>query len=614
MVSKTQVKKSFDTEVLNVIFSGLIITTLYFQTNLNDPFNSPKLWILLLVSAWLTGYIFNYKILLSSSIILRHLFCYLIFFSASLLFVTLFTDFKYVAFFGETQRRNGFITYLALCLIMLGSAMFIRIQNIKKLYTSTLFVGILIGIYAAMQTTGNDFVKWNNPNNSIVGTLGNPNFAAAVMAIISSILFTNSFISSMNSLLRASSMILVTLLIILIFRSEARQGLLSLIIGIGIFLATWTYYRKKLLGYFLFGAGAVTFLFSVAGMLQTGPLKNLLYKPSVGVRGYYWRAGIEMFTSSPLTGVGMDRYGAYFKEFREVGYPLRYGYQITSTNAHNTFIQFFATGGIFLGTSYLLLNFFIFIQAIKLIKKSQGVLQIYATSLFSGWITFQAQSFVSIDNIGIAIWGWVLGGAIIGLSISNSQDLDLEIKPLKGNKKVIEIKQIIISSLSVIFVSILITLLYRAENNSYKANVMLNSTELNLRNTFYELQMKAINSTLNDPSYSINRAIALVQNGFIQEGLNIVEKTLSDDPRNQDALNGLSIINEDLRRYNEAIKYRLKMAEVDPWNAINYLALAEDYRIIGDVEKSLFYLEKIISFDKTSKISTEAQQLLNNQP
>jgi O-antigen ligase len=613
MASRTQVKKSFDTNVLNVIFSGLIITTLYFQTNLNDPFNSPKLWILLLVSAWLTGYIFNYKVLLSNSTILRHFFYYLIFFSASLLFVTLSTDFKYVAFFGETQRRNGFMTYLALCLIMLGSAMFIRTQSIKKLYTSTLLVGILVAIYASMQTTGNDFVQWNNPNNSIVGTLGNPNFAAAVMAIISSILFTISFIRSMNSLLRVSSIILVLSLIILIFRSEARQGLLSLILGLGIFLATWTYYRKKLLGYFLFGVGAVTFIFSVAGMLQAGPLKNLLYKPSVSVRGYYWRAGIEMFTSNPLTGVGMDRYGAYFKEFREVGYPLSYGYQITSTNAHNTFIQFFATGGIFLGASYLLLNFFIFMKAIKLIKKSQGDLQIYAISLFSGWITFHAQSFVSIDNIGIAIWGWVLGGAIIGLSISNSQDLELEMKTLKGKNNVIKVKQIVISSFLLIFVSIIIILLYRGENNSYKANVMLSSTDLNLRSTFYDLQVKAINSTLNDPSYSINRAIALVQNGFIQDGLKIVEKILLDDPRNQDALNGLSILNEDLGRYNDAIKYRLKMAEIDPWNAINYLALAGDYRIIGDVEKSRMYLEKIISFDRTSKISTEALQLLKNQ-
>ena len=611
MASKIQVRKNADFKALNIIFSGLIIVTLYFQTNLKDPFNSPKLWVLSFVAAWLSGYIVNYRALLTGNVILRQFSYFWIFFLASLLFVTLNTDFKYVAFFGETQRRNGFFAYLMLALMLLGSSMFIRSNNIKKLYTSTFWIGLILAVYALMQTTGNDFVRWNNPYNSIIGTLGNPNFAGAVMAIIATIVFTISFISSMKSYLKVLSIILVLLLILLILRSNARQGLLSLIVGIGLFLAIWTYYRNRLVGYFLFSIGVITLLFSIAGMLQMGPLKGLLYKDSVSVRGYYWRAGMEMFANYPLTGVGMDRYGAYFKEFREVGYPLKYGYGITSSNAHNTFIQFFATGGVFLGISYLLLNFFILKQAINSIKNSKGIQQIYAISIFSGWTTFHAQSFVSIDNIGIAIWGWILGGAIIGLSVSTTQNLEFEMSTIKIKANDINIKQILISSLSIIIVSIFIILLYRSENNSFKANVVLNSTDSQLRTTFYDLQVKAINSTLNDRAYSIDRAIALTQNGFVEEGLGIVEKILLDDPRNQDALNGLSILSEDLGRYKDAIEYRLKMSKIDPWNAVNYFALAEDYKVIGKVKESRFFLEKIISFDKSSKISNDAKQLLS---
>ena len=95
-------------------------------------------------------------------------------------------------------------------------------------------------------------------------------------------------------------------------------------------------------------------------MLQVGPLERFLYKDSVSVRGYYWRAGIEMFNDNPLFGVGLDNYGSFFKEYREVGYPLKYGYSLTSTNAHNVFIQHFATGGIFVGTIYLILTAFVF--------------------------------------------------------------------------------------------------------------------------------------------------------------------------------------------------------------------------------------------------------------
>ena len=66
-----------------------------------------------------------------------------------------------------------------------------------------------------------------------------------------------------------------------------------------------------------------------------------------------------MFLSSPLTGIGIDRYGAYFKEFRETQYSLNYGFDLTSSNAHNVPIQLFATGGIFVGGFYILILLFI---------------------------------------------------------------------------------------------------------------------------------------------------------------------------------------------------------------------------------------------------------------
>jgi purine-cytosine permease-like protein len=46
---------------MNWILGGLVFVTLYFQTTLTDPFNSPKLWILLITAAWLFGYLFGYR-------------------------------------------------------------------------------------------------------------------------------------------------------------------------------------------------------------------------------------------------------------------------------------------------------------------------------------------------------------------------------------------------------------------------------------------------------------------------------------------------------------------------------------------------------------------------
>jgi O-antigen ligase len=190
-----------------------------------------------------------------------------------------------------------------------------------------------------MQTTGKDFVDWNNPYNSLIGTVGNPNFAAALMAVMGVIIFSTIFNSGFKIQLRIYGAIMAALLLIAIYKSNARQGLISYFLGVGIFLVIWLWGKSKKLGIIATLIGSGIFIFSVLGMLQIGPFEKYLYKASVSIRGYYWRAGIEMLSNHPFFGVGIDRYGAYFKEYREIKYPLTYGFELTSTNAHNTFIQ-----------------------------------------------------------------------------------------------------------------------------------------------------------------------------------------------------------------------------------------------------------------------------------
>jgi tetratricopeptide (TPR) repeat protein len=94
----------------------------------------------------------------------------------------------------------------------------------------------------------------------------------------------------------------------------------------------------------------------------------------------------------------------------------------------------------------------------------------------------------------------------------------------------------------------------------------------------------------------LNSAISLVQAGFTDEGLEIVRKIHASDPRNLDAINGLALTLEQLDKIPDAIIYRLKLAELDPWNAVNYLELGKDYKKVGDLIKSQAMFNKVISF------------------
>jgi O-antigen ligase len=608
----SKLKKSLEISPVRWIISALILITLYFQTNFYDPFNSPKSSILLLVASWLLGYVVAFRNLIFSVRTLKLNFVLVILFVTACTLISIFTDSKFVAIFGETQRRNGFISYFSLSIIFLATSMFIRLFNVTRIYLAAIWVGLILGIYALMQSTGNDFVNWNNPYNRIIATVGNPNFAGAVMAIIGVILFGIVFIDSFAFYYRIMAASVSLMLLYLIYQSNARQGLLAYLLGAGLFVVLLLFGKNKKLGFFGAGIGSLVFLIGVLGMLQIGPLEKYLYKPSVSVRGYYWRAGLEMFVNNPILGVGMDRYGAYFKEYREVGYPLTYGYSITSSNAHNTFIQLFATGGVFLGLIYLLLNAFILRQAVVGLKKFSGNNRLLLAGVFSAWVAFHAQSLVSIDNVGISIWGWILGGSIIGISISSNLNPLEDKKQYLGSQIKINLGRVVTSCLALTVSIVPVSLLFRGEIDAYKSRVVLNSQDQNIRTAYYELQTKVIKTSVVDPSYKLNSAIGLVQNGYTDEGLSALNEVHFSDPRNLDAIRFIALTHESLNQTARAIDYRVEMSKYDKWNVENYLELGKLYKKQGNLTSSEAMLNKILSIAPNDPLASQAKIELGN--
>jgi tetratricopeptide (TPR) repeat protein len=121
------------------------------------------------------------------------------------------------------------------------------------------------------------------------------------------------------------------------------------------------------------------------------------------------------------------------------------------------------------------------------------------------------------------------------------------------------------------------------------------------------LQIKAINTPLNDPSYKLFSASNLVQAGFVDEGLQESQKLYKENPRNLDTLLFLSLTYEQLNKISNAITYRDKITEFDPWNATNYLALGKDYKATGDLAKSKVMLDKILSFASQTQVAVQAK-------
>jgi len=590
-----------------VLLWGCTLTTLAFWTTFEDPFNPLKLSFILLTASWLIGYLTIFRKDLFRIREIRNLtyivFCMLLAF----LLAAGRTDFKRTAIFGENQRSNGLLMYLGLSIILVSSALVFNLKNSVKIFQAASFIGLAIGVYGLLQLNGIDIVKWNNPYNAIISTVGNPNFAAAIMAIMASLVFGSIFNITFSKLFRFFSLFTFFILAAAIYLSNARQGLIGILIGIAPILIVWIYTKNKYFGFSTFILTAVGLIFAILGMLQIGPLTNLLYKGSVTVRGYYWRAGIEMFQTHPWFGIGIDRYGAYFKQYREVGYPLNYGFDISSSNAHNVPIQIFATGGIFLGTFYLALLGYIFWRGIIGIKSKQGADRLVITAIFSAWLSYQATSFVSIDSPGIAVWGWLLGGAVVGMSTKNEESISKIQIDIRSSRSSISFTRPIISIIFAVFIAVISTFLYKGETSMFRTRAIYNPAVAANAPYLKQSAVNTIGTPFISPIYKITSASYLTNSGFVDLGLVELQKVYNSDKRSDDALDLLATYNFQLGKVDVAIDYRKKIIPLNPWNAKNYLLLGLYYKYSNDFDNMKKMQEKILSFASSTPEGEKAK-------
>jgi hypothetical protein len=489
----------------------------------------------------------------------------------------------------------------------------VNFTNSIQVYKTALLTGLVLSIYGFLQIQGRDLYNWNNPYNSMISTLGNPNFASAMLAIFCTLAVSTLFIDQVNKYYKFAAVTMSLLAIYDIFKSQSRQGFLVIVFAL-VFYVTVLIWLKSI----KFGLLAVSFSLSLSlvlilGMLQRGPLQSLLYKDSLSVRGYYWRAAIEMFKSKPLTGVGVDRYGAYFNEYRESTYSLRYGFDISSSNAHNTFLQFFATSGIFVGITYLSLVAYIFIVGIKRLNTLEGAQQKILLGLLASWFGFQAQSLISIDNIGVSVWGWLLGGAVIALGRSSNvieaQNLERN-EPKNSNFYNNQIFQRTISFTLLVPSLVLSVQLMGSEKDTFLTrnyNMPENET---YKQDVYNYANKVINNPLSDPQHKYIVSLALFDNGFQEEGYKHIKELVKVDPRNLRYLQGIWLIESFKQNKSAQIEVGEKILKYDPWNGNMMYELCKLYLSINQRDKATEIKNRLEDFAPNTEVLQKTIEIL----
>ena len=549
-----------DHRALKWLTWGGSLVTLIFWSNLNDPFNAPKSWILSITGFWLTAWVlFNIKERIKSTPLkFATIFATAYLLALGMAFVA--TDNKFIGFFGEYQRRTGLLSYMCLIIFFLAASYTFNLRRLGRLENASVVVGFLTAIYGFAQHFNLDIVHWSNRYNSVLSTLGNPDFAAALMAIFLILNFGIAFQKKYFKWARVLAGSNVLLLAVVISFSHVRQGMLTALIGVLLILIVRLYQRSKSAGYAATVVAAIFGLFGIFGMLDKGPLAKYLYKESVTLRGDYWRAGWKMFVHHPLFGVGLDRYGANFRQYRDSTQALRHrGPDFVSNAAHNIPIQLASTGGIFVLLSFLAFTGFVSWRGVTALRKSKGSDQVSVAVIFAAWIAYELQSFISIDTLGVAVWGYILAGAVVGISVGTHQ----ESQSVSQKRSIL---QPLVSSTLALAMFTLSALFFGAESSMRTLKSVTRPHSQTDLVAYEKLTQRPTSYVFEEPSFALTAAEDLFLVNNISGSISGLNKLLKQDPHFYDAYEALARIYEYEKNWSEAVRIRKQMLTIDPFN------------------------------------------------
>lgn len=463
-------------------------------------------------------------------------------------------------FYGTYGRNTGFFTYLFLLMVFISASVLNSRKSFQLIIIALIVSGVTNVIYCLYALTFGDFIGWNNPYGNILGTFGNPNFIGAFLGFFTASLIAYSLTKDVSTKIRLLTTATSTVALFEIVRSHAIQGRVVFVAGIAIvgFYLIRSKFQSRAI---LFAYCSIVFiagLISLLGALQIGPLTKFIYKTSVSLRGEYWQAGLNMARDHLFTGVGFDSYGDWFRRSRDASALILPGPDTVTNAAHNVPIDVFAFGGLPLLVPYLLLIALVIKSVIKHTVQNREYDGIFVT-LTTAWLGYQIQSVISINQIGLAIWGWLLGGALLAYtSVSKSNNSGISKSSTTRPKHSSDIfSPQLIASLGAVFGLILSSPPFSADAKFQSA--LKSSKVENIESSLVSAYM-----TPTDTSRLLNAVQIFEQNKLFDLSYKYAQRAVEFNPQNFDAWKILYAVSKSTPE--EKARAKIKMIELDPLN------------------------------------------------
>jgi O-antigen ligase len=556
---------SYQKTLAFISLSSLAVTTLFIAPGLAyDPFNVTRLLSLgafagASIVALLLGIKYKWFSTYKTPLIAVTLFI------ASLTLTLLIAAPSFVAqFYGASGRNTGYLAYVALAVHLFLAAIAATASNLTRYIYLLLGVSLISSVYGFIQVLGGEPTSISNPSNSAFGFFGNQNFQSAFTAIAVAAAVAISIARPVSIAYRALAFIFIFFSIVQIYVTKSEQGFFVLVASF-VVLAYLRFVRplkvQWKVSYAFFSL--IGFIAVLLGTLNKGFLAKYLYQESVTFRGDYWRAGQQMTIENPIFGVGLDSYGDWYRRARTLEATLRRGPDIFSSSAHNQLFDISSNGGLLLLGTYLVILGLV-VRAIIRVLRRESVYNWKFTAVFVAWFTYQLQSLISVNQLGLGVWGWTLAGLLIGYEINTRAALTSTENPLErptgptvktSSEKVTVDRDILLFSLFGLIIGALIAIA------PFRNSVELR--QLSIETTLVQLDELTMRSTIN-PEISVFIAQNLVDKKFEENALKIIRNTVKNYPDNYFAWKLLSLIPSATPQ--EIALAQVQMKRLDPLN------------------------------------------------
>jgi O-antigen ligase len=507
-------------------WTALLATMMVMPWAAYDPINVPKLAVVSVGGFMALGALLaNHTELFKKQYRLV-----LIFGTAFVLQLTMVLVFSgtnfYQEFFGTFGRATGYVAYVALASLLMVAAVSASTLALRQFMWSLIAAGLISMLYGIIQALKLDPIDWVNQYSSVIGFLGNPNFQSSFVGFSGVMVFALLISKGVQPLYRAGYFVYLLAAAYVIKETASQQGFLVLLGGTAVVVFIWiTRSKVKFLTIPSLVVGFAGVVLVSLGSLNSGPLASILYKDSVTYRGDYWRAGWKMSLENPLFGVGLDSFGDWYRRVRTVEATLRRGPDVVSNAAHNVLLDLSSNGGFPLLAIYLFMLVLVVIGAIKLVKRTAGFDPVFA-GLFGVWVAYQAQSVISLNQLGLAVWGWIISGLIIGYEINTREAEVIQKQATKGKSAPAIPNQKVMPATTVgVFLGLLVGIALGAPTlnaaSKYKSGLETRDAKIveNIANIWPQ-----------DPSRSVQISLILNENKLPDQALEVILDAKSKFP------------------------------------------------------------------------------------